>query len=195
MPMLNSVVQPVLGAAVSCKSAINEVQVCGVALARASFEILLDEDDPFTEYKHWIEDYYDFESLSNSVRELNERSVRGHRSSGTRSYSPFSPEPRIHRFLPFASGVPVIDPDCTTESVTDSMSGFSGANDNRWLLPMSMARGFSDIFGPKMAVTWAHKSSEQLRTNRLLQTGASQNPRLPVLLDAGTQILDISNRS
>ena len=42
---------------------------------RALFEMLLDEDDPSTEYALWVKEY-DCESVSGSLRELSEINLR-----------------------------------------------------------------------------------------------------------------------
>ena len=86
-------------------------------------------------------------------------------------------------------------------------SGFSGTNDGRWLLPVSVtqrdidhqqgtnARVLAYLLQPEndfYIVT--HKNGERQTTLEVLRLVATRVPEIRVLLDVGAQILDFSNR-
>ena len=86
-------------------------------------------------------------------------------------------------------------------------SGFSGTNDIRWLLPLSItqhdldhqkgtnARVLAYLLRPENGFcVMAHENDEQLTTLQFLRLVATQCPEIRVLLDVGAQILDFSNQ-
>ena len=86
------------------------------------------------------------------------------------------------------------------------MLGFSGTNDAEWLLPLSIAqRGLDHQKGTNARVlayllrpesssyTVAHETHERWSTHAFLRLLATQQPGIRVLLDVGSQILDLSN--
>jgi len=85
--------------------------------------------------------------------------------------------------------------------------GFSGTNDSRWLLPMSItqqdldhqrgtnARVLAYLLRPEndfYIVT--HENGKRKTTLEFLQLVTMQQPEIRVVLDVGAQILDFSNR-
>jgi hypothetical protein len=85
-------------------------------------------------------------------------------------------------------------------------SGFSGTNDGRWLLPMSItqldidhqkgtnARVLAYLLRPENdSYMVIHESDERWTTHAFLRLVATQQPEIRVLLDVGSQILDLSN--
>ena len=86
-------------------------------------------------------------------------------------------------------------------------SGFSGTNDGRWLLPLSIAqcdldhqkgtnaRVLAYLLRPENdSYMLSHESDERWTTHAFLRLVAIQRPEIHVLLDVGSQILDLSNR-
>ncbi|KAF8551419.1 hypothetical protein OG21DRAFT_1487022 [Imleria badia] len=183
---------------------------------RVSFQILLDEGDPSAEYALWIKE---FEPVPVSLQELNGINL-------------MSSEQRDKVILPhFARNQAAIDfylsrvvfpkeaqefPSKLSGSSWDLaekreklITGFSGTNDGRWLLPMSIAqhdldhqkgtnaRVLSYLLRPEngsyMVVPESGDTGKRLTTHAFLQTVAMQQPVIRVLLDVGSQILDLSN--
>ncbi|KAF8555664.1 hypothetical protein OG21DRAFT_1496140 [Imleria badia] len=184
---------------------------------KVSFEILLDEDDPSAEYALWITE---FESVPVPLQKLGDINLR-------------SSEEWDNVILPhFARNQAAIDfylsrvvfpkeaqefPSKLSGSSWDLaekreklITGFSGTNDGRWLLPMSIAqldldhqkgtnaRVLSYLLRPEnnsynMVAPESGDTNERLTTHEFLRMVAMQQPKISVLLDVGSQILDLSN--
>jgi hypothetical protein len=86
-----------------------------------------------------------------------------------------------------------------------STSGFSGTDDGRWLLPMSIAQRDLDhqrgtnamvlayLLRPENGSYLATHESDEWTSHTFLRLLATQQPEIRVLLDVGSQILDLSN--
>ena len=85
-------------------------------------------------------------------------------------------------------------------------TGFSGTNDSRWLSPLSIsqvdlehqkgtnAKVLSYLLRPENGCYMViYGSDEQWNTHSFLRIVATQDPKIRVLLDVGSQILDLSN--
>ena len=96
---------------------------------------------------------------------------------------------------------------CAVRSLNQD-SGFSGTNDGRWLLPLSIsqhdldhqkganARVLAYLLRPENGfyMMMAHENGGRLTTLQFLRLVATQCPEIRVLLDVGAQILDFSNQ-
>ncbi|KAF8122652.1 hypothetical protein EV363DRAFT_821637 [Boletus edulis] len=180
---------------------------------RASFEILLDHDNPTTEYALWIQDC---ESVPDSLLKLSDINLRSSEQWDKVIFPLFSTNqaaidfylsrvvfPKEAKEFPWKISGSSWD---LAEEREKLITGFSGTNDGRWLLPMSIAQ--RDLVHQKgtNARVLAHllrsennsymvvRDSDTPRsTHRLLQMIAEQQPEIRVLLDVGSQILDLSN--
>ena len=85
-------------------------------------------------------------------------------------------------------------------------TGFTGTNDSRWLSPLSIsqvdlehqkgtnAKVLSYLLRPENGSYMViHGSDERWNTRSFLRTVVTQDPEIRVLLDVGSQILDLSN--
>ena len=95
---------------------------------------------------------------------------------------------------------------CAVRSLKQD-SGFSGTNDGRWLLPLSIAQHDLDhqkgtnarvlayLLRPENAFyVMTHENGKRLTTPQFLRLVATQCPEIRILLDVGAQILDFSNQ-
>ena len=90
-------------------------------------------------------------------------------------------------------------------------TGFSGTNDNRYLLPLSIRqRDLPELISTNAAVLrnllqadsenksrayfYANKDGNRLDVNGLLRLVVKENPRIHVILDVGAQVLEQENR-
>ncbi|KAF8434543.1 hypothetical protein L210DRAFT_3649044 [Boletus edulis BED1] len=180
---------------------------------RASFEILLDQDDPTTEYTLWIQDC---ESVPDSLLKLSDINLRSSEQWDKVIFPLFSTNqaaidfylsrvvfPKEAKEFPLKLSGSSWD---LAEEREKLITGFSGTNDGRWLLPMSIAQRDLDhqkgtnarvlahlLRSENSSYMVIHDSDKPRSTHTLFQMVAEQQPEIRVLLDAGSQILDLSN--
>ncbi|KAF8546631.1 hypothetical protein OG21DRAFT_1501910 [Imleria badia] len=182
---------------------------------RVSFEILLDQDDPSVEYALWIKEY-DRESVPDSLRNFSEINLRSSEQWDTLIFPLFAWNQAAVDFYLARAVFPQEAKEFPLKLSGSSwdlaekreklITGFSGTNDGRWLLPMSIAQRDLDHQKGSNAKVLAyllqpendfyivtHESGERWTTRKFLHMVASQLPQIRVLLDVGAQILDLSN--
>ena len=94
------------------------------------------------------------------------------------------------------------------EERTYPTTGFSGTNDNRYLLPLSITQRdlpelqstnavvLKNLLGPENNhYHCAEKDGNRLNVGRLLDLIVAQRPPIRVVLDVGAQVLELDNRS
>ncbi|KAN0084491.1 hypothetical protein V8E55_007995 [Tylopilus felleus] len=183
---------------------------------RTTFELLLDQDDPSTEYALWLKQY-DRESVPDSLWQLSELNLRpseqwdkdifplfSHNQAAIDLYLSRAVFPKEAKGYPWKLSASSWD---LAEKREKLITGFSGTNDGQWLLPMSVAQCDLDhqkgtnakvlayLLRPENgSYMMVHKCDERWLTHTFLQLLATQQPEIRVLLDVGSQILDLSNR-
>ncbi|KAN0084597.1 hypothetical protein V8E55_008101 [Tylopilus felleus] len=184
---------------------------------RTSFSILLDQDDPSTEYALWLEQY-DRELVPDSLRNPTELTLYPSEKWDKVIFPLFSWNQAVVDF--YLSRV-VFPKEATefpwklsgsswdlAEKREKLITGFSGTNDGRWLLPLSIAQHDLDhqkgtnarvlayLLMPENGfyMIMAHENGERLTTLQFLRLVATQYPEIRILLDVGAQILDFSNQ-
>ncbi|KAI9459074.1 hypothetical protein HD554DRAFT_1685585 [Boletus coccyginus] len=182
---------------------------------RIAFEILLDQDDPSMEYALWVKGY-DSETLPDSLRELGEINLESSEKWDNVIYPLFS---RIQATIDLYLSQVVFPKEAKefpwkisgsswdlAEKREKLITGFSGTNDSRWLLPMSIAqhdldhqkgtnaRVLSYLLQPENDFYIVTRRKGDRQTTQLLRSVTMQRPEIRVLLDIGAQILDFSNR-
>ncbi|KAG9312774.1 hypothetical protein JVU11DRAFT_6186 [Chiua virens] len=182
---------------------------------RASFEILLDEDDSSTEYARWVKGYTGM--LPKSLQELGEINLRSSEQWDKVTFPLFTRNqatidfylsrvvfPKEAKEFPWKLAGSSWD---LAEKREKLITGFSGTNDNRWLLPTSIAqhdlehqkgtnaRILGYLLRPEndfYEVTY--ESGGRRSTREFLRTVVNHEYEIRVLLDVGAQILDLSNQ-
>ncbi|KAF8123615.1 hypothetical protein EV363DRAFT_1547333, partial [Boletus edulis] len=183
-----------------------------------SFELLLQEDNPSSEYALWLEDC-GTASVPDPLRKLSGVNIR-------------SLEQWVNYLAPlFAQNKKAIDLYLSrvvfpkhakefplrisgsywdiAERKNHLVTGFSGTNDGQYLLPTSIAQDDPDhlrqtganarvlayLLQPENAsyMVTADEDGERWTTRKLLGIIVAQNPKIRVLLDVGAQILDLTN--
>ncbi|KAF8434569.1 hypothetical protein L210DRAFT_3453923 [Boletus edulis BED1] len=181
---------------------------------RASFEILLDEDSSTTEYALWIQDC---ESVPDSLLKLSDINLRSSEQWDKVIFPLFSTNqaaidfylsrvvfPKEAKEFPLKISGSSWD---LAEEREKLITGFSGTNDGRWLLPMSIAQRDLDhqkgtnarvlgflLRSENSSYMVIHDNDKPRSTDALLRMVAEQQPEIRVLLDVGSQILDLSNQ-
>ncbi|KAF8129798.1 hypothetical protein EV363DRAFT_1219569 [Boletus edulis] len=184
-----------------------------------SFKLLLQEDDPSSEYALWLEDC-GTASVPDPLRKLSGVNIR-------------SLEQWVNYLAPlFSKNKKAIDlylskvvfakhaKECPlrisgsywhiAERKNHLVTGFSGTSDRQCLLPTSIAQDDPDhlrqtganarvlayILQPENAsyMVTADEDGGRWTTHKLLGTIVAQDPKIRVLLDVGAQILDLTNR-
>ncbi|KAF3180505.1 hypothetical protein EYR41_007849 [Orbilia oligospora] len=172
-------------------------------------------DNPEDEYSRWIEDNKDlpghlkslqgvnldnpddFESLLCPALELNKKVID--------FYLQTFVFPRFSKQFPYkltSSGWDVV------EKKANLTSGFSGTNDNKYLLPLSIRQKDLDthkhtnalVLNYLLATENNHfvrsskpRTREKLPVLELLDSIVMQNPPISVILDVGAQVLELNN--
>ncbi|KAF8548327.1 hypothetical protein OG21DRAFT_1449260 [Imleria badia] len=184
---------------------------------RDSFKILLDEDDPSAEYAIWIKE---FELVPESLQKLSDINLRSSEQWDNVILPHFARNqaaidfylsrvvfPKEAQEFPFRLCGSSWD---LAEKREKLITGFSGTNDGRWLLPMSIAqrdldhqkgtnaRVLSYLLQPEnnsynMVTPESSDAGIRMTTHEFLRMVAVQQPEIRVLLDVGSQILDFSN--
>ncbi|KAG9308685.1 hypothetical protein JVU11DRAFT_11642 [Chiua virens] len=187
------------------------------AQLRVSFQILLDEDDPTAEYALWVGDCGSA-SLPPSLQHLGEFNLESSEQWDKYLYPIFSCNqtaidfylsrvvfPKEAKEFPWKLGGSSWD---IAEKKERPITGFSGTNDSRYLLPMSItqldldhqqgtnARVLGYLLQPEndSYALITHEDSNLSKTREFLKTVVNQIPEIRVLLDVGAQILDVSNK-
>ncbi|KAF8443938.1 hypothetical protein L210DRAFT_3643514 [Boletus edulis BED1] len=182
---------------------------------RSTFEILLDQNDPFAEYALWIEEY-DRESVPDSLQKLGNINL-GWSEQWFNVISPYFTHnratidfylsrvvfPKEAKEYPWKLSASSWD---LAERREKPITGMSGTSDERWLLPMSIAQRDLDHQKGTDARVLAYllqpendfyvvnqESGKQWSTHAFLRMVVTQRPEIRVLLDVGSQILDLSN--
>ncbi|KAF8434504.1 hypothetical protein L210DRAFT_3649011 [Boletus edulis BED1] len=181
---------------------------------RASFEILLDQDNPTAEYTLWIQDC---ESVPDSLLKLSDINLRSSEQWDNVIFPLFSTNQAAIDFYlsrvvfpKEAKGFPLKLSGSSWDLAEEReklITGFSGTNDGRWLLPMSIAQRDLDhqkgtnarvlaylLRSENSSYMVIHDRDKLRSTDALLRMVAEQQPEIRVLLDVGSQILDLSNR-
>ncbi|KAF8551736.1 hypothetical protein OG21DRAFT_1498931 [Imleria badia] len=184
---------------------------------RDSFEILFDEDDPSAEYTLWIEEC---KSVPDSLQTLSSINLRSLEQWDNVILPYFARNQAAIDFYLSRVVFPREAQEFTSklsgsswdlaEKRENLITGFSGTNDGRWLLPMSIdqhaldhqkgtnARVLSCLLHQdnsyNMVTPEGGDTAKRLTTHDFLRTAATQQPAIRVLLDVGSQILDLSNR-
>ncbi|KAN0080270.1 hypothetical protein V8E55_009836 [Tylopilus felleus] len=165
---------------------------------RLSFEILLKQDDPSLDYNSWVEDC---RTVPECLRTLN--GVNINRNQATVDfYLSNVVFPKEAKEFPSKLSCSGWD---LAEEKERLLTGFSGTNDGRYLLPLDItqhdpdhqrgtnAKVLSYLLQPEnkyyMCVT--HKNGERRTTSEFLSILAAQKPEIRVLLDVGAQMLDL----
>ncbi|KAF8546830.1 hypothetical protein OG21DRAFT_1450846 [Imleria badia] len=182
---------------------------------RVSFEILLDQDDPSTEYAPWIKEY-DGASVLDSLRNLSDINLRSSEQWDKVIFPIFS---RNQAAIDFYLSRVVFPKEAKEfpwklagsswdlgEKRDKLITGFSGTNDGRWLLPMSVTQHDLDHQQGTNAKILAyllrpennfyivtHENGERWTALQFLRLVSTQQPGIRILLDVGAQILDFSN--
>ncbi|KAF8129296.1 hypothetical protein EV363DRAFT_1451295 [Boletus edulis] len=187
---------------------------------RISFEILLEQDDPFSDYAIWLEDCACGTS-ADALRDLSTINIR----SSTQWEQYISPLfswnqgaidfylskvvfPKHAKEYPWKISGSSWD---IAEQRNHLVTGFSGTNDAQYLLPTSIhqdepdylhqtgtnARVLANILhvDNNHHIVTTHENGERWSTRDLLRTIVAQEPKIRVLLDVGAQVLDLSNRA
>ncbi|KAJ7272609.1 hypothetical protein B0H12DRAFT_1007977 [Mycena haematopus] len=175
-----------------------------------SFKLLLNSDDPDTQYEFWVKGIQDLPATLTSLRGLNlddfEQKTRNvfpllrynkavidfYLSEGV-----FLKEAREfpHKLTTNAWDLGRTRPQLTT--------GFSGTNDNKYLLPLSIEQRDQDSQRHTNAQVLRYLLQEENRrvigthtedALGLLRRVIQQQPRVMVLLDVGAQVLELQNK-
>ncbi|KAF8557885.1 hypothetical protein OG21DRAFT_1504871 [Imleria badia] len=183
---------------------------------RVSFEMLLDQDDPSIEYALWITEY-DCKSVPDSVWKLSDLNLKSSEQWDKVIFPLFSMNqaaidfylsrvvfPKEAKEFPYKLSASSWDLGERRERL---ITGFSGTNDGRWLLPMSITQRDLDHQQGTNAKVLAYllqpennfyivtqENGERQTTLDFLRLVTMQQPKIRVLLDVGAQILDLSNR-
>ncbi|KAN0084607.1 Protein of unknown function (DUF3638) domain containing protein [Tylopilus felleus] len=181
---------------------------------RTSFEILFDQDELSEEYVHWMKEYRSVPDSLHKLSEINLASLE----QWDKVIFPFFAWNQATIdfylsqvvFLKEAKEFPWKFSGSSwdlAEKREKLITGFSGTNNGRWLLPMSIAQRDIDHQKGSNARVLAyllrpengsymvtHKSNARWITHVFLQLVTTQQPEICVLLDVGSQILDLSGR-
>ncbi|KAF8554924.1 hypothetical protein OG21DRAFT_1484286 [Imleria badia] len=184
---------------------------------KVSFEILLDEDDPSAEYALWIKEC---ESVPVSLQKISDINLRSSEQWDNVILPYFARNQAAIDFYLSRVVFPMEAQEFPyklsgsswdlAEKREQLITGFSGTNDSRWLLPMSIAqrdldhqkgtdaRVLSYLLQPEnnsytVVAPESCGIGERFTTRALLRMVAMQNPEIRVLIDVGSQILDLSN--
>ncbi|KAF8122530.1 hypothetical protein EV363DRAFT_1554095 [Boletus edulis] len=179
---------------------------------RISFELLLQQDDPSSEYARWVEDCATM-SLPHPLRKLSGVNIRSLEQWGTHLIPLFARNKRaIDLYLSnvvFAKHVNEFPQRISAsnwdiaERRNHPITGLTGTNDGQYLLPTSIvqndpnhlhqtgtnARVLSYLLRPENSsyMVTADENGERWTTLKLLKTVVSQEPQIHVLLDVATE--------
>ena len=178
------------------------------------FELLTKLDDPEMEYDHWVELGHD---LPVAMRQLNGVNTKDKTQVVEVLLPLFSRNKRVVDFYlsqvvfprsarEFPSKLPTSAWDLI-EDKKNVTTGFSGTNDNRYLLPTSITQEDPDfVLGTNALVLQyllrpendnyectERDNGERESATTFLQRLVNQDPEIRVLLDVGAQMLELQN--
>ena len=178
------------------------------------FELLAKLDDPEMEYDHWVELGHD---LPAKMRQLNGVNTKDETQVVEVLVPLFSRNKRVVDFYlsqivfpraarEFPSKLPTSAWDLI-EHKTNITTGFSGTNDNRYLLPTSITQEDPDFVLGTNALVLQYlllpendqyectegENGERESATAFLQRLVNQDPEIRVLLDVGAQMLELQN--
>jgi hypothetical protein len=178
------------------------------------FELLAKLDDPEMEYDHWVELGHD---LPAEMRQLNGVNTKDETQVVEVLVPLFSRNKRVVDFYlsqivfpraarEFPSKLPTSAWDLI-EHKTNITTGFSGTNDNRYLLPTSITQEDPDFVLGTNALVLQYlllpendqyectegENGERESATAFLQRLVNQDPEIRVLLDVGAQMLELQN--
>ncbi|KAH7908220.1 hypothetical protein BJ138DRAFT_1207474 [Hygrophoropsis aurantiaca] len=182
-----------------------------------AFRLLLNQDNPELEYENWIR----LHSPGSIPEELRHPSGVNLESSQQREEYLIPIFRRNQAVINFFLSQVVFPKEakefplklvCSgwdlAERKNNVTTGFSGTNDNRYLLPLSItqhdpehqlstnARVLSYLLQPENQyyIRVANANCERLTVDQFLQVLVAQTPDIQVLLDVGAQMLDLQNK-
>ncbi|KAF8492811.1 hypothetical protein F5888DRAFT_1795530 [Russula emetica] len=178
------------------------------------FELLTKLDDPEMEYDHWVELGHD---LPAAMRQLNGVNTKDNTQVVEILVPLFSRNKRVVDFYlsqvvfaraarEFPSKLPTSAWDLV-EDKKNIITGFSGTNDNRYLLPTSITQEDPDFVLGTNALVLQYlllpendhyectegENGERESATAFLQRLVNQDPEIRVLLDVGAQMLELQN--
>jgi hypothetical protein len=178
------------------------------------FELLTKLDDPEMEYDHWVELGHD---LPAAMRQLNGVNTKDKTQVVEVLVPLFSRNKRVVDFYlsqvvfpraarEFPSKLPTSAWDLV-EDKKNITTGFSGTNDNRYLLPTSITQEDPDFVLGTNALVLQYllrpendhyectegENGERESATAFLQRLVNQDPEIRVLLDVGAQMLELQN--
>ncbi|KAH7902811.1 hypothetical protein BJ138DRAFT_1021495, partial [Hygrophoropsis aurantiaca] len=183
----------------------------------AAFRLLLNQDNPELEYENWIR----LHSPGSIPEELRHPSGINLESSQQRKEYLIPIFRRNQAVINFFLSQVVFPKEakefplklvCSgwdlAERKSNVTTGFSGTNDNRYLLPLSItqhdpehqlstnARVLSYLLQPENQyyIRVENDNGERLTVDQFLQVLVAQTPDIQVLLDVGAQMLDLQNK-
>ncbi|KAF8137291.1 hypothetical protein EV363DRAFT_1394838 [Boletus edulis] len=186
---------------------------------RISFELLLQEDDPSSEYALWLGDC-GTAPVPNPLRKLSGVNIRSLEQWDNYLVPLFSRNKRtVDLYLSkvvFAKHAKEFSLRISgsywdiAERKNYLVTGLSGTNDGQYLLPTSIhqvdpdhihqtgtnARVLAYLLQPENSsyMVTTNEDGERWTTRKLLGMIVAQDPKIRVLLDVGAQILDLNNR-
>ncbi|KAN0088621.1 hypothetical protein V8E55_005678 [Tylopilus felleus] len=181
---------------------------------KISFELLLKQDDPSLYYEHWVRDCPTVPTSFQNYTGINLKSSEQWKTLLVPLFS------RNHATVDFYLARVIFPKEakefpsklaCSGWDLAEKkeclVTGFSGTNDGRYLLPLHIiqrdpehqhgtnAKILSYLLQPKndhdMCMT--HQNGERRTTNEFLSLLVAQEPEIRVLLDVGAQMLDLHN--
>ncbi|KAF8550398.1 hypothetical protein OG21DRAFT_1514065 [Imleria badia] len=187
---------------------------------RTSFEILLEQDDPSSDYAIWLEDCASG-TVPDHFRNLSAINIRSSEQWEQHLVPLFSRNqgavdfylsrvvfPKYAKEYPWKISGSSWD---IAERKNHLVTGFSGTNDAQYLLPTSIRQDDPDHLhqtGSNASVlanllhpdndhyiVTAYENGERWTTLELLRMVVAEEPEIRVLLDVGAQILDLSNHA
>ncbi|KAF8500764.1 hypothetical protein F5888DRAFT_1888086 [Russula emetica] len=178
------------------------------------FELLTKLDDPGMEYDHWVELGHNFPA---AMRQLNGVNTKDKTQVVEVLVPLFSRNKRVVDFYlsqvvfpraarEFPSKLPTSAWDLV-EDKKNIITGFSGTNDNRYLLPTSITQEDPDFVLGTNALVLQYlllpendhyectegENGERESVTAFLQRLVNQDPEIRVLLDVGAQMLELQN--
>ncbi|CAE6459581.1 unnamed protein product [Rhizoctonia solani] len=180
------------------------------------FELLLKLDNPPLEYEQWVQRD---DTMPEDLRQLNSVNIKDRQQFTERLVPTFSHNSGTIDFFLFSVVFPKEAKEFPKKLATsgwdlaegkaDVTTGFSGTNDNRYLLPTSIKQAdpvkqlstnalvLTYLLQPEnnTYVAMCDDSGESLTTEGFLKLLVAQTPEVRVLLDVGAQMLELQNEA
>ncbi|KAG6377791.1 hypothetical protein JVT61DRAFT_14564 [Boletus reticuloceps] len=181
---------------------------------KISFQLLLKQDDPSVDFNLWVRDCH---TVPDSLRNYTAINLKSSEQWTTLLVPLFS---RNHATVDFFLSRVVFPKEakefpsklaCSGWDLAEKkgrlVTGFSGTNDGRYLLPLHItqrdpdhqrgtnAKVLSYLLQPEnnYYLCTAHENGERRTTAEFLEILVAQQPEIRVLLDVGAQMLDLQN--